>query len=166
MSSIANDIKDFIIAFIAAFLFIKFLGLLLATPMPVVSVVSDSMLYDLHRGDMLVLTNHGEITEQDIIVYLNKDVGYPIIHRVVGFVEVDGEEKIITKGDNNERRDCWSQIIYNEDVCWSASYDDVKGKAILAAPVLGYPKIIIQDPIGFFQCDVLGMSRLGYCQNI
>ncbi|MCD6215683.1 MAG: signal peptidase I [Candidatus Aenigmarchaeota archaeon] len=165
--SIQSDLKDFISMFILAVLFYYLLGLVLNTNMPLVSVVSDSMIPGLHRGDVLLVSGYGPYEKGDVVIYFKKEIGYPIVHRIVGFVNItEGnktEEMIITKGDNNRVRDCWSQILYNKDKCWSVSKKEIRGKMIIGVPLAGYPKLILKSPVNFVRCDILGMNRMLYC---
>ncbi len=143
---------------LAAFLFMQALGLAFDTEIPVVSVVSGSMRHDdgsyqnwveshnleeevkdwpfthgLKEGDMIVILGNEDIQIGDVIVYESPRFGHPIIHRVI---EIQ-EEGYVTKGDNNLNKD--PQLVKPS---W------VKGKAKLAVPVLGLPRMALQRSTG------------------
>ncbi len=88
----------------------------------------------IRMGDIVVVRGAplNEIKAGDVVVY--KFPGRePIIHRVVEITE----EGLITKGDNNRNID---QI--NEGIATPIKAENLKGKAILHIPLLGYVKII------------------------
>lgn len=75
------------------------LGLKLVSPMV---VVSDSMKPEFKRGDMIIVQSI-ILTPQvgDIVTFSVKNKNYDISHRVISV----SENTIITKGDNNPRKD-------------------------------------------------------------
>jgi len=121
--NLMGDIFSFIAAFIVAFLFLQTLGFFLDTQTPLVVIESESMLHQpgwqswhsenglphdsypfgggINIGDISLVKGDSpeDIQIGDVIVY-NKIVGlntlHPIIHRVVGVVEVG--EDIRTEG--------------------------------------------------------------------
>jgi len=96
-----KDVLEIIIAFSVAWLFYQGLSYAVDTPMPIVSVVSNSMEPVLHRGDMLVVTGSDNLSVGDIVIYDSVYARETIVHRVIE--EVEGG--YIIKGDNNERPD-------------------------------------------------------------
>lgn len=126
MNSSAREILEFAVAIAAAWLFYQGLGFALGTSMPMVSVVSESMLPTLQIGDLMIVKAENEYRPGDIAVYL-KD-GITIIHRIV---EVRPEGYVF-KGDNNAGPD--PGIVPKERVM---------GRARLAIPLLGYPRLAL-----------------------
>ncbi len=140
----------------------------LQTDFPVVAVVSSSMEHDspeatyypfmqskgysqedlqefafasgMRKGDIAVIKGvpFEKIKVGDVIVYVvpGKE---PIIHRVV---EVNSEG-LITKGDNNGAADQASG-----GIAPVIKPENVKGKAVLRAPLLGYVKLIYMKITG------------------
>lgn len=155
-----RNAAEIVVAFMFAWFFYQGLAFALGTPLPVVSVVSDSMFHGtdfekwwnsnndfyisrditkkdflsfpfangLSQGDMLVIVRPDSIKLGDVVIYQRADARYTIIHRVVA---VTGEGYVI-KGDNNARED--QGIIKKSEIL---------GKAIIAAPLLGYPRIAL-----------------------
>ncbi|NOZ81534.1 MAG: signal peptidase I [Candidatus Micrarchaeota archaeon] len=111
----------------AAFIILKFLGILLHTETPVISVVSCSMFPELNRGDVVIVSGAADYDIGDIIVYRSPRVPYPIIHRIID--EKNG--RFLTKGDNNPAPDGWIEP------------SAIMGKAIFKLPALGWPKILL-----------------------
>ncbi|MBW6462251.1 MAG: signal peptidase I [DPANN group archaeon] len=114
------------------------LKFVLATPDPIVTVVSGSMIPTLQIGDMLFLKgiDPETIVNGDIIVYYYPPMGKLIIHRVFEIYD-DGSFK--TKGDNtitNSKADPW--VVQPE---W------VHGTPLLRIPYLGYPRILLEKAI-------------------
>lgn len=88
----------------------------------------------IRMGDIVVVrgTPFEKIKVGDVIVY--KFPGRePIIHRVVA---INGDS-LTTKGDNNKNED---QLL--EGIAPPIKAENVKGKAIMHIPILGYVKII------------------------
>ena len=80
-----------------------------------------------NKGDALILMNTNKVAIGDVILYINPDLKYPIIHRVVNITD----EGYVLKGDRNPAQDPW--IIKEE---W------LRGKAILRIPLLGWIRVI------------------------
>ncbi len=140
-----SDIKDIIIAFFIAFLFYKFLGILLGTHYPVLSVVSCSMVPALHRGDVIIIkhvdwndiiaTGKWKDPNATIIVYYQPYQHKLIVHRV--YQKYDNNKTLVTWGDNNSYPDPWT-----------VSYDMVQGKVIAHIPYIGYFRILVGMLLG------------------
>jgi len=135
----ASDVRDIVLAFVLAFLFYKFLGLILGTPYPVLSVVSCSMVPTLHRGDVIIIkhvdwedivaTGKWKDPNATIIVYYQPNQHKLIVHRV--YKKFDENKTLITWGDNNSYPDPWA-----------VSYDQVQGKVIAHIPYIGYIRLL------------------------
>jgi signal peptidase len=99
--------------FLINLVIIVILGLKLVTP---VVVVSDSMKPGFQRGDMIIVQSLFLTPEVgDIIMFSVKDKNYDISHRIISIKN----GAIITKGDNNPRKDDYK-----------TKQENIKGKAI------------------------------------
>ncbi len=98
-------------------------------------VLSGSMRPEIEVGDVLISTDveADAIKVGDIIQFINKDEVI-IMHRVVGFVETDGPDYFITKGDDNDSPDI-------EPV----NPDNVLGKVVYNIPKIGWIGISIKE---------------------
>jgi signal peptidase I len=134
MSRLIKEIGELILAFLLAFITYRVLAFTLATPIPIVSVTSNSMIPTLHPGDFVIVISPNEIKKGDIIIYEARCAALPredIIHRVI---KINGTT-LITKGDNNRTNPV-------PDPC-PVSIDQVKGKVLIAVPLLGYPRLFL-----------------------
>ena len=133
----AKDIIEVFLAFVVAWLFYQGLAFATGTPMPIVSVASESMEPILHKGDLSFVLSPENLQVGDIIIYDPKPgcfiVKHTIVHRIIGF----DDGKIKTKGDHNS----------SPDKC-AVDISEVRGKIVLAVPLLGYPRIFIYDVFG------------------
>ncbi len=139
MDRLLRELKDFLLAFILALLIYKGLGIALATPIPLTSVTSISMLPSLHPGDLVVVAGTKSPKVGDIVIYSADCPLLPkedVIHRVI---EIN-ETHLITKGDNNLTNP-------KPDPC-PVRLDQVKGKVVLAIPILGYPRLLLYYTLG------------------
>jgi signal peptidase len=111
----------------------------MGTSSPLVVVESESMIPNLHIGDLLVLQAHSpeDINVGDIIVYNADWWSKPIVHRVVERQYVDSEYRYFTQGDNNSIRDPGYRV-----------YGDIVGVVILAIPYIGYVTLFLHEPYG------------------
>ena len=123
-----KDILEIAAAFVIAWVFYQGLAFATGTPMPIVSVVSDSMEPVLHRGDLLLVTT-GNYSVGDIVIYDRHEVSYTIVHRIIEETELG----FIIKGDNNPAPD---PGLVKEG--------QIKGKVRFAIPLLGYPRLALQ----------------------
>ncbi len=151
--SVAYDIAwAFAAAMIIRFVFGAFLG----TSFPFVAVMSGSMTHDaiaqqnyyvwmtLHgfsmdqiasfpfpdgfsKGDALLVGSPENISVGDVVLYVNPELGYPIIHRVINVTP----EGCVTKGDHNPAPDPW---VVRRD--W------IRGKALLLIPLVGWIRVL------------------------
>ena len=151
-------------AFTVAMILRILFGLFLGTSFPFVAVMSSSMTHDAYavqnyfvwmeghgftrqelgdfnfdngfnKGDALIIGSPQVVDTGDIIVYVNPNLGYAIIHRVINVTE----NGYITKGDRNPAPDPWI-----------VKTDWVKGKAVLLIPILGWIRVLPSDIIGLF----------------
>jgi signal peptidase len=130
-----RDILEVAVAVIAAWLLYQGLGIALGTPMPMVSVVSCSMYPQLNPGDLIVIAK-ADYQPGNIAIYLDPE-GKTIIHRVVEIKNDHEGKSYVFKGDNNCRPD-------PEPV----PEHRILGKAILAVPLLGYPRMALMPFLG------------------
>lgn len=90
--------RDWLI-FIVLFAIVIILGLKMVSPMV---VISDSMKPEFQRGDMIIVQSINLTPEiGDIITFRMKNKNYDVTHRIISI----SNSAIITKGDNNPRKD-------------------------------------------------------------
>lgn len=123
-----KDIAEIAVAFVAAWVLYQVLTLVTGTPLPIVSVVSDSMEPILHRGDLLVVLNADSLRVGDVVIYQRSDTKFTIVHRVIGITD----SGYVTKGDNNPGPD--PGVVKKEQIM---------GKVAFALPLLGYPRLAL-----------------------
>jgi len=146
-----------------AFLLNQSLALALSTDLPVVAVVSGSMVHDgtteinhyqwLEKnmgynktyidswsinggflvGDMPVVQGSGQYKVGDVIVYSISTQSVPIIHRII---KLNSDGTYMTKGDHNPT------LLPFEN---SVSKSQIHGRVIFIIPKLGYFKVIVND---------------------
>ena len=111
----------------------------MGTSSPLVVVESESMIPNLHIGDLLVLQAHApeDIIVGDIIVYNADWHNKPIVHRIVERQYVGTEYRYFTQGDNNSIRDPGYRV-----------YEDIVGVVIIAIPYIGYVTLFLHEPYG------------------
>ncbi len=154
-----RDVVEIVGAFVIAFLFYQFLILVTGTPLPIVSVVSDSMYHkqsfdkwwadnddfylgrDISKEKFLSFRNFNGLSRGDLLVVIrpeNLKVGDIVIYQRSGssftivhrIISIDAGT-ITTKGDNNAGPD---QPVVKENL---------QGKVVFAVPVLGYPRFVL-----------------------
>ena len=128
-----KDVVEVVIAFLLAWSIYQGLSIVTGTPMPLVTVVGNSMLPNLHSGDLVFAYNSDDLNVGDIVTYDRPGGGYPIIHRIY---EINNEG-YITKGDNNNNPDPFK-----------LSRNTIKGKVAFAVPLLGYPRLALYHVLG------------------
>lgn len=104
-------------------------------------VLSGSMEPEMSVGDLLVVVKSDSFDLRDVVVY--QDGTITVTHRIIAISE-DGE--ITTRGDAN-----------NEDDT-PITADRIKGKVLVAIPLVGYLVNLIKSPIGTI-C-ILGLAVL------
>ena len=142
---IAEDALYLLLGFASAYIFYYFiLSSLLHTPIPVVSIMTGSMIPTLYPGDAVVVYGGtSDIKIGDIIVFdalaqgcteSGNPVTYPIIHRVV---KIHKDGTLETMGDNNAPL----QLACERNI----KRENVYGKVVLKLPLIGWPRKIIYD---------------------
>ena len=99
-------------------------------------IVSGSMQPDLMIGDIVIVKNcdKNDINVGDIISYRS---GQSVItHRIVEFIESDGQTGYITKGDNNNVKD---NVV--------VKFEDIEGKYIGKISKLGNVVLFLKNKI-------------------
>ncbi len=101
------------------------------------AIASDSMYPSLKKGDAIILERidkkNKDILKKGDIVAFEED-GNIVTHRILTIEMEDGEERIITKGDNNDTKDVTKK-----------TKDDIIGIVRLKIPLLGYPSVEISE---------------------
>jgi signal peptidase I len=155
---IAKELGEIVLAFVVAWLGYQALALATGTTMPIVAVVSESMYHTnefdgwwlqhgsfykeiginmskfqafpfrsgLSKGDLLLVVNQ-QPQVGDVVIYDRPGQGFTIVHRVISMT--NGE--YVTKGDNNYVAD------------QSIAKNQIKGKVVLAVPLLGFPRFLL-----------------------
>jgi signal peptidase len=116
---------ELVVVVIVAWLGYQALGVVLDTPMPMVSVVSGSMEPTMHVGDLAIISN-ADFQVGDIAIYMRGKM--TIIHRIIEI----RPEGYVFKGDNNPSPD--PSIVSKELVL---------GKVRFVVPLLGYPRLAL-----------------------
>ena len=105
-------------------------------------VLSGSMEPEFSVGDLLIIAKSDSYAVRDIVVY--QDGRMAVTHRIVS---ITGDE-VITRGDANNTEDSPIGI------------EQIKGKVILAIPLVGYAVDAIKTPIGTLCILALAMFFL------
>jgi len=156
-----------VLGIIIAFLLNQALAFALQTDLPVVAVVSGSMVHDssteiVHYnwlqdnlgynrsyvdswpikdgfliGDLPIIMHAENYSVGDVIVYTVPGQKVPIIHRII---KINSDGSFTTKGDHNDRPIVFSGSGYSE---YSVKPSWVHGKVIFIIPKLGYFKVIL-----------------------
>lgn len=148
-----------VLGILVAFLLNSSLGVVLGTPLPVVTVSSGSMVPTLNIGDIVFIRAY-EAYEPGQIIVFNGWRKEPIIHRVVARIASDGEiekwggfdmpqeslQKLslagqtvyVTKGDHNSGCD----QCFGSQPNAAIGQQDVYGASLLVIPYLGWVKIL------------------------
>lgn len=134
----------------------KGLSLLTNSESPIVVVLSESMEPAFQRGDILFLALPEEpVSIGDICVFKIYGKEVPIVHRVIELhTDNNGEQKILTKGDNNPVDD---RGLYNQGQLWIGRHN-VVGKVRGFLPYIGMLTIILND---YPQAKILLLVVLG-----
>lgn len=99
--------------------------------------LSGSMQSEIYAGDLAIVkeVDTSELKVGDVIAFRQDDI--IITHRITNIVDENGEERFITKGDNNNFEDIYP--VYA---------DMIEGKFIFKISKLGNVAIFIQTPLG------------------
>jgi signal peptidase len=157
-----------ILGIVIAFLLNQALAFALDTDLPVVAVVSGSMVHDsstetvyykwlqdnmgynrsyidswpvkdgFNIGDLPIIEGTKSYSVGDVVVYTVPGQKVPIIHRII---KMNSDNSFQTKGDHNDRSIAF-QGGYSE---FSIQPTWVHGKVIFIVPKLGYFKVILTD---------------------
>jgi signal peptidase len=104
-----------------------------AVPMPfgvgLTVVLSGSMEPELSVGDLLIVTEQDSYAINDVVVYQEGRIG--VVHRII---EIDGTT-VTTQGDANNAPDAPIDV------------NRIKGRVILAIPLVGYVVDVIKSPV-------------------
>lgn len=156
--SAKREAAEVVVAFVIAWLAYQGLAVLTGTPLPIVSVVSDSMYHTNHFDDWWAHSNSfyenikinetdframpvpNGLSRGDLLFVVRPDnlkVGDVIIYnRLDGLtivhrvIEINGNY-VITKGDNNQVQD------------QTVNISQIEGKMVFAIPILGYPRFLL-----------------------
>ncbi len=166
---------------LGAFLIYLILKFVLATPTPIVAVVSNSMKHEVpeithykwlrerfgyndsfvdswplangfSRGDMIIVKGEKKYKVGDVIVFQNLCGGPPIIHRVV-HINPDGTYQ--TKGDNNPGQ---LKVFKGGKLCYDETRIQPKqiyGKGVVVIPMLGWFKIKVVEGLDWLRTSLL-----------
>ena len=112
-----------------------------------------SMLPALKPNDMIVVENSSidQIKEGDIIAFDSHMKMGIIAHRAIEVFEEDGQTKINTKGDNNEKPDPWH-----------VTDNDLIGKVKNIIPVFG---ILLVGPVRYALVAVIIISSISMMKD-
>jgi len=112
-----------------------------------------SMLPTLKPNDMIVVENSSidQIKEGDIIAFDSHMKMGIIAHRAIEVFEEDGQTKINTKGDNNEKPDPWH-----------VTDNDLIGKVKNIIPVFG---ILLVGPVRYALVAVIIISAISMMKD-
>ncbi|AIF70212.1 hypothetical protein PAP_09170 [Palaeococcus pacificus DY20341] len=146
-----REIKETIIFLVVSVIvvFVVHSGLKIAlhTDSPLVIVVSGSMEPVFYRGDVVLLegVSPEDIKIGDVVVYKRPFTKYPIIHRVRGIEEYNGERCFVIQGDNNFIHDFYPTSEGEID-CVPGSA--IEAKALVVFPKIGYIPMVIKERLG------------------
>ena len=101
------------------------------------AIASDSMYPYLKKGDAIILEkvdskNRDSLKKGDVVAF--EEDGNIVTHRILTIEMEAGEERIITKGDNNDTKDVTKK-----------TKDDIIGIVRFKIPYLGYPSVEISE---------------------
>ncbi|MBS7635367.1 signal peptidase I [Candidatus Bathyarchaeota archaeon] len=144
-NGLLRSIFMLLILVLSTFAFQRFLMLVLRTPYPLQTPISNSMYPTLKIGDLLIV--QGGLNGVDVLADpKNGDIivfRHPyrpdefVVHRAIEKYEKDNVWYFRTKGDHN---------LYPDS--WVISEKDLIGKVVFTIPYLGYIKIYLGNEIG------------------
>ncbi|MBS7648915.1 signal peptidase I [Candidatus Bathyarchaeota archaeon] len=144
-NGLLRSIFMLLILVLSTFAFQRFLMLILRTPYPLQTPISNSMYPTLKVGDLLIVQGglngadvHADPKNGDIIVFRHPySPDEFVVHRAIEKYEKDNIWYFRTKGDHN---------LYPDS--WVISEKDLIGKVVFTIPYLGYIKIYLGNEIG------------------
>jgi signal peptidase I len=84
-------------------------------------------------GDIMIVSGWNKNPKVgDVIIFSAPGYAYPIIHRIVSIIEINGQKFYSTKGDNNS-----DQLVVEKNIPESS----IIGKAVFKIPRLGWIKL-------------------------
>ena len=95
-------------------------------------VTTGSMEPEINAGELIIIKEFDKYEIGDIVTFIDKD-DFLVTHRIICL----NEEKMITKGDNNN--------LLDEDV----SLNNIKGKVIIHSKALGFFVLYLLKPLIF-----------------
>ncbi len=100
-------------------------------------VLSGSMETEIFKGDLAVTreVDAESLQKNDIVAFRDAE-NHVVTHRVVDIIDVNGEKKLVTKGDNNNNND--SDTV---------SMKDVEGKYLFKLSGFGNLVMMMQEPL-------------------
>lgn len=144
-NGLLRSIFMLLILVLGTFAFQRFLIIVLRTPYPLQTPISNSMYPTLKVGDLLIVQGglngvdvHADPKNGDIIVFRHPySPGEFVVHRAIEKYVKDNVWYFRTKGDHN---------LYPDS--WVISERDLIGKVVFIIPYLGYIKIYLGNEIG------------------
>ena len=100
-------------------------------------VLSGSMETEIFKGDLAVTreVDAESLQKNDIVAFRDAE-NHVVTHRVVDIIDVNGEKKLVTKGDNNNSND--SDTVRMKDV---------EGKYLFKLSGFGNLVMMMQEPL-------------------
>lgn len=95
-------------------------------------VTTGSMEPEINAGELIIIKEVDKYEIGDIVTFIDKD-DFLVTHRIICL----NEEKMITKGDNNN--------LLDEEV----SLNNIKGKVIIHSKILGFFVLYLLKPLVF-----------------
>lgn len=95
-------------------------------------VTTGSMEPEINAGELIIIKEFDKYEIGDIVTFIDKD-DFLVTHRIICL----NEEKMITKGDNNN--------LLDEEV----SLNNIKGKVIIHSKILGFFVLYLLKPLVF-----------------
>jgi hypothetical protein len=159
-----REILEIIVAFAAAWLFYQGLSVVTGSAVPIVSVASQSMYHqefvnfdrwwaeraEFYESDFMKFPVHNGLDKRDMLFVVKSDIAvgdiivynpspgcFPVQHQIVHRVIKIENGNYITKGDANNV----------QDRC-PVSLGQVEGKALFSVPLLGYPRLLLNQIFG------------------
>jgi signal peptidase len=136
--------KYILLGLVLAFIINNGLGYALGTQKPVMAVVSNSMVPEFYKGDLVVIkgVDPENLQKGDIVVYHNPLRNIPIVHRIVDIEYHAGYLYFFTKGDHNLRSD------QEFGIAPPVREDMIKGRVVLIIPKLGWFRVALTEFFG------------------
>lgn len=95
-------------------------------------VTTGSMEPEIDAGELIIIKEFDKYKIGDVVSFIDKD-DFLVTHRIIGL----NEEKMITKGDNNN--------LLDEEI----NLNNIKGKVIIHSKILGFFVLYLLKPLVF-----------------